>query len=118
MAQERYQHVSGLWVVDIAMPWWVGPARTPLDTEVADPLETIHCLHPQIGKPQLEDHLGNVDLGLGNEAQNPPTLSHGHFDMSLGKAHTLTKSSVSNEDALVQHPPKCSLNQLSAEPIK
>jgi len=86
--------------------------------EVADPLETIHCLHPQIGKPQLEDHLGNVDLGLGNEARNPPTLSRGYFDMSLGKAHIPMKSSVSNEDALVQHPPKCSLNQLSAEPIK
>jgi len=95
----------------------VEPARTPLDMEVADPLETIHCLHLQIGKPQLEDHLGNVDLGLGNEAKNPPTLSHGYFDMSLGKAHTQTKSSVSNEDALAQHPPKCSLNQLLAEPV-
>jgi hypothetical protein len=96
----------------------VEPAKTPLDMEVEDPLETIHCLHLQIGKPQLEDHLGNVDLVLGIEAQNPPTLSHGYFDLSLGKAHTLTKLSLSNEDALVQHPPKCSLNQLSDEPIK
>jgi hypothetical protein len=86
--------------------------------EVADPLETIHCLHLQIGKPQLGDHLGNVDPGLGNESKNPPILSHGHFDKSLGKAHIQSKSSVSNEDALAQHPPKCSLNQVSAEPIK
>jgi hypothetical protein len=86
--------------------------------EVADPLERVHCLHQQIGKPQLEDHLGNVDLALGDEIQTPPTPSHCSFEMSLGKAHTLTKSSVKNEDVLVQHPPKCSLNQSLVEPNK
>lgn len=94
------------------------PARIPPDKEVADHLERIHCLHLQTGKPQLEDHLGNVDLALGDEIQTPPTLSYSSFEMSSGKAHTLTKSSVKNEDALVQHPPKCSLNQLLAEPNK
>jgi hypothetical protein len=85
--------------------------------EVADPLERIQCLHLQTGKPQLEDHLGNVDLALGDEIQTP-TPPHCSFEMSSGKAHILTKSCVKNEDVLVQHPSKCSLNQLLVEPNK